>query len=234
MAELDNDNHCSSISLPNEQQAAPASALRDIGLHEQIVAIGSPNHTYPVDKLEAHLQNIQHLAISIFVFRDGQLLLQQRAATKYHSAGLWANTVCSHPRWQETDADCAQRRLLEELGWTTPLSSGERIDYKARVGELYENEKVHCFFGSLQTVSGNDASIETLTKLYNPIEVSKLRWMSLREIDAALNTTPELFSAWFNIYMSTHRDKLQRMMDAAASLQQLSKSKDDSEVPDFQ
>ncbi len=217
MAGHDNNSHHDDIPLPNKQQAAPASALSDVGLHEQIIAIGSPTHTYPIDKLEAHLQNVQHLAISIFVFRDGQLLLQQRANTKYHSAGLWANTVCSHPRWQEAEADCADRRLLEELGWTTPLTRGEKIDYNAQVGELYENEKVYCFFGSLHTERDSDASIEALTALCNPAEVSNLRWMSLLDIDAALATTPEMFSAWFQIYMSVHRDKLQRMMDAAAN-----------------
>lgn len=226
--------------LPAQSQArrksVPASALRDIGVHEQITAISSPDRTYPIDKLEAHLQNIQHLAISIFVFRNGQLLLQQRAETKYHSPGLWANTVCSHPRWLETDADCAQRRLQEELGWTTPLTRGAKIDYSARVGELYENEQVQCFFGSLGSLpgeSGEDASIETLKALCNPIEVSKLRWMSLEDIDAAVASTPQLFSAWFKIYMSTHRDKLQGMMEAAAQLEHTAINSDGVVLPDI-
>jgi len=96
---------------------APASALLDIGLHEKIIAIDPVNGAYPIDKLEAHLQNVPHVAISIFVFDNKHLLLQQRAATKYHSAGLWANTVCSHPRWNESPEACAERRMDEELGW---------------------------------------------------------------------------------------------------------------------
>lgn len=203
--------------------AAPASALRDTGLHEKITAIGSDSSTiaatYPIDKLDAHLQNIPHAAISIFVFSHDRLLLQQRAATKYHSAGLWANTVCSHPRWQETASSCAQRRLQEELGWTTSLTAGEKIDYHAQVGELYENEQVQCFFGTLQDEPDAETSIEKLSSLFNPVEVSNLRWMNLPEIDSALRTTPEIFSAWFKIYMSIHRDKLQRMMQAATGMQ---------------
>ena len=223
------DNHS-----PAGRRKAPASALLDTGLHEKITAINgdfdeiqldSDNTsvtrpaTYPIDKLDAHLQNIPHAAISIFVFSRNRLLLQQRAATKYHSAGLWANTVCSHPRWQETASTCAQRRLQEELGWTTPLIEGEKIDYHAQVGELYENEQVQCFFGSLQNEPDTETSIENLSSLFNPGEVSELRWMGLQEIDSALRATPEMFSAWFQIYMSIHRDKLQRMMEAATSMQ---------------
>lgn len=217
---------------PATSRKAPASALLDTGLHEKITAISGEGKqfdsanpsiagpaTYPIDKLDAHLQNIPHSAISIFVFSRNHLLLQQRAATKYHSAGLWANTVCSHPRWQETASSCAQRRLQEELGWTTPLIEGEKIDYHAQVGELYENEQVQCFFGSLQDESNTETSIEKLSCLFNPGEVSNLRWMDMQEIDCALQATPEIFSAWFQIYMSTHRDKLQRMMEAATSMQ---------------
>ena len=86
--------------------AAPDSTLQDVGLHEQITAIGDQDgdlrdNYYAIDKLEAHVSNVRHVAVSIFVFKDNRLLLQRRAKTKYHSAGLWANTVCSHPRWND-------------------------------------------------------------------------------------------------------------------------------------
>ncbi len=222
------DDHPSST-----KPLAPASALLDTGLHEKITAIclspgdmpldaeqgsNASSSTYPIDKLDAHLQNIPHAAISIFVFSRDRLLLQQRAATKYHSAGLWANTVCSHPRWEETASSCAQRRLKEELGWTTSLTAGEKIDYHAQVGELFENEQVQCFYGTLQDRPDAESCVENLSSLFNPGEVSSLCWMNLQEIDSALLATPDIFSAWFKIYMSQHRDKLQRMMDAATVL----------------
>jgi len=47
--------------------------------------------TFPIGKLDAHLENIPHMAISIFVFYRHKLLLQKRAATKYHSGGLWVD-----------------------------------------------------------------------------------------------------------------------------------------------
>jgi len=177
----------------------PDSALQDIGLHEQITALGNDNN-FPIDKLRAHLDNVRHLAISIFVFKAGKLLLQQRAATKYHSAGLWANTVCSHPRWQESPADCADRRLHEELGWHTPLTEFGRIDYSAEVGDLFENEYVHCFVGHL------DDSAEIAP--FNPREVLATEWLSLSEIDQRIHEQPEHFTAWFKIYMREHRDMI--------------------------
>ena len=48
----------------------------------------------PVEKLEVHQRGLKHKAVSVFVFCDSQLLLQQRALEKYHSPGLWANTCC--------------------------------------------------------------------------------------------------------------------------------------------
>lgn len=86
------------MNVPLVTSTAPQSALNDIGLHEQITAYDKLNkqHFFPVDKLQAHVDNIPHVAISIFIFNGERLLLQKRASTKYHSAGLWANTVCSH------------------------------------------------------------------------------------------------------------------------------------------
>ncbi len=186
-----------------EKVTAPKSALNDIGLHEKITAIRqSDNKLYAIDKLEAHLANIRHVAVSIFVFNGEHLLLQRRAKTKYHSAGLWANTVCSHPRWNETTQDCAQRRLGEELGWRVPLQSFGSIDYAAKVGDLFENEHVHCFHGKYNE-SHN-------VNNFNPAEVDAIDWLTVPEIIMQIKTHPQRFTEWFKIYMADHR----HMIDA--------------------
>lgn len=182
---------------------APQSALRDIGLHEQIIAIDN-HQPYPIDKLEAHLSNIRHVAISIFVFHNGKLLVQKRAATKYHSAGLWANTVCSHPRWGESVSACADRRLFEELGWNTPLKEFGTINYRAQVGELHENERVHCFSGELTD--------RLSKKSFNALEVAALDWLTLEEIQQQIARRPDTFTEWFKIYMSTHKDMIKALL----------------------
>ena len=67
-----------------------------------IPAIAEDGTLYPVEKMAAHRAGQQHLAISVFVFSQNRLLLQQRAASKYHCPGKWANTCCTHPHWGET------------------------------------------------------------------------------------------------------------------------------------
>ena len=55
----------------------------------------------PVEKLEAHIKGFRHKAVSVFVVDGPRVLIQKRAATKYHTPGLWANTCCTHPDWHE-------------------------------------------------------------------------------------------------------------------------------------
>ena len=76
-----------------------------------IPAIAADESLYPIEKIEAHRLGVLHQAVSIFVFCGADLLVQRRAAGKYHCGGLWANSCCSHPHWGETLQDCAERRL---------------------------------------------------------------------------------------------------------------------------
>lgn len=195
----------------------PESALRDIGLHEKITAISaessglqlsgdvlSDDGFYAIDKLEAHIGNVRHVAVSIFVFAEKKLLLQRRAESKYHSAGLWANTVCSHPRWCESVDHCAARRLQEELGLSVPLLPFGSIDYAARVGDLHENEHVRCYYGRFNQVQS--------VKNFNPSEVSAVKWMSIPEILAAIHAEPASFTEWFKIYMAEYRQMIEAII----------------------
>ena len=74
------------------------------------------------DKLEAHKKGLLHRAFSIFIFNDkNEILLQKRAQSKYHSAGLWSNTCCSHPYNDKSINDYANLRLVQEMGIETNL-----------------------------------------------------------------------------------------------------------------
>jgi len=185
---------------------APASALRDYGLHEKIIALDDSltGGTYPIDKLDAHLQNVPHVAVSVFLFNRQRMLLQKRADTKYHSAGLWANTMCSHPRWNENIETCASRRLNDELGVTTELTGFGCINYHARVGELYENETVHCFVGQLDDTQ--------LIDCINPREVSATAWQTIPDIVSDMQARPESYAEWFKIYLHTHREMIEQVV----------------------
>jgi isopentenyl-diphosphate Delta-isomerase len=142
-------------------------------------------------KLEAHRQGLRHRAISVIVRdRDNRLLLQQRAAGKYHSGGLWTNTCCSHPRPGEATHDAALRRLAEEMGFTCPLTLLFTTHYRASVsGELIEDEVVHVFGGRFNGTPDPD-----------PHEVSAWRWTTPDELADDIDRRPENYTVWFREY----------------------------------
>jgi len=172
--------------------------VREKTEREVITGIHPDGQLYPIGKWDAHVHNVQHLAVSVFLFNRGRLLLQQRANCKYHSGGLWANTCCSHPHWNESLPDCAKRRLFEEVGCTdiTLLPFG-LINYEAEVGSaLYENEAAHCFVGYVDD--------DALPTLFNPEEVQAVRWQGLCELQNDIQQHPENYSPWIRIYIQQH------------------------------
>src|SRR3954453_16035244 len=97
------------------------------------------------EKLAVHRSGQLHRAFSVFAFNArGELLLQRRALSKYHSGGLGANTCCGHPRPGEATEDAARRRLFEELGISceTLVPAGV-YRYRAEILDLVENELDH-------------------------------------------------------------------------------------------
>jgi isopentenyl-diphosphate delta-isomerase len=172
--------------------------VQELTEREVITAIGDNGRLYPIGKWDAHVRNVPHLAVSVFLFNRGRLLLQQRADCKYHSGGLWANTCCSHPRWNESLPDCAERRLYEEVGCRdlTLIPFGT-INYKAKVGgTLYENESAHCFVGYVDD--------DALPTLFNRDEVQAVRWQDLQQLRNDIASHPENYSKWIRIYIRQH------------------------------
>ncbi len=155
----------------------------------------------PVEKLEAHQKALKHLAVSVFVMRGNQVLLQKRAAGKYHTPGLWANTCCTHPAWEEAPRDCAMRRLQEELGITglDPVFR-HRAEYCADVGGgLTEHEVVDVFVA--QALAG-------LAVIPNPDEVADTAWMSLQDLVTDVTARPARYTPWLRIYLDQHIDQI--------------------------
>ena len=155
----------------------------------------------PVEKLKAHQLGLRHKAVSVFVLRGPTLLLQKRAAGKYHTPGLWANTCCTHPQWNEVSLDCATRRLREELGITglSPRFTTV-LEYRADVGQgLIEHELVDVFCA--------EAPIDLAVNA-NPHEVSDTRWVHVSDLNAEIERTPDAFTPWLQIYMRNHAQKI--------------------------
>ena len=145
-----------------------------------------------MEKLKAHLKGELHRALSVLIFNsDGELLLQQRAFSKYHTPGLWSNTCCSHPRPGEDSLEAATRRLQEEMGFTTPLIKSFDFIYKAHFDNgLIEHEFDHVFFG---TFDGEP--------VINPEEANDFGWVKLNNLMEEMRSSPENYTVWFRIIM---------------------------------
>lgn len=142
------------------------------------------------EKLAAHQKGVLHRAISVFIFNSkGELMLQKRAKHKYHSAGLWSNTCCSHPRPGEDIRAAAKRRLKEEMGLTVSFSHVSHLLYKVTFDNgLTEHEYDHMFVGETDTAP-------TL----NPDEAEDWKWMSPEAVAKDIEQHPEEYSYWFKL-----------------------------------
>lgn len=148
----------------------------------------------PVEKLEVHRRGLRHPAVSVFLMDGDRTLLQRRALGKYHTPGLWTNTCCTHPRWGEAPADCATRRLHEELGITgLALRPAGRIEYRAAVGGgLTEHEVVDVFVAE---------AVPDLALAPDPAEVMQTRWQSRAQLAREVSADPARFTPWLKIYL---------------------------------
>ena len=153
----------------------------------------------PVDKLRAHKEGLRHKAVSVFVIRGTDILLQRRALGKYHTPGLWTNTCCTHPNWEEAPSTCAVRRLDEELGITGLFPEfRHHLEYQADVGNgMVEHEVVDVF---LAHVRGD------LTLRPNPDEVMDTNWIDYHDLMADVARHPERYTPWLKIYLRDYAD----------------------------
>ena len=143
-----------------------------------------------IEKMEAHINPALHRAFSIFIFNSkNEMLLQQRALSKYHTPGLWTNTCCSHPRDGESLHDATKRRLQEEMGMQCELKEAFSFIYKADVMQgLVEHEFDHVFIGTSDDLP-----------IINKDEVESFRYDTVENIKADIERNPQNYTAWFKI-----------------------------------
>lgn len=160
-------------------------------VEDKVILVDSnDNQIGLMPKLEAHEKGVLHRAFSVFIFNnDGELMLQRRALTKYHSPGLWTNTCCSHQRDGETNIISGKRRLNEEMGFNTELFEKTSFIYKAKFDNgLTEHEFDHVLVGSYNH-----------SPIINPNEVDSWKWMSMENVKKDIKDHPENYTAWFKI-----------------------------------
>lgn len=156
-----------------------------------------------MEKIEAHEKALLHRAFSVFVFNEkNELMLQQRAAEKYHSPLLWTNTCCSHQRDGESNIEAGKRRLKEEMGFSCELEELFSFIYKAPFDNgLTEHELDHVMIGRF-----NDEPI------VNPEEVASYKWMPLEEVKSDIENHPEKYTAWFKIIFKESYNKIAKFI----------------------
>lgn len=156
---------------------------------EEIILVDEhDNELGTMEKMEAHQKGRLHRAFSVFIFNTaGELLLQQRALHKYHSAGIWANTCCSHPRPGENIYEAATRRLQEEMGLQCELEKAFSFIYKVDfTNGLTEHELDHVFIGY------SDKKPDCNTQ-----EVADYNYVKPEIIQEEIKNNPEKYAYWF-------------------------------------
>lgn len=171
-------------------------------MKEQVILVDQQDNPIGLmEKIEAHEKALLHRAFSVFVFNDkNELMLQQRAAEKYHSPLLWTNTCCSHQRDGESNIEAGKRRLQEEMGFSCELEEVFSFIYKAPFDNgLTEHEYDHVMIGRF-----NDEPI------VNPKEVASYKWKPLEEVKNDIENHPEEYTAWFKIIFKESYDKISK------------------------
>lgn len=156
-------------------------------MSEVILVDENDNEIGTGEKIKTHKEGKLHRAFSIFVFNSkGQLLLQRRAKSKYHSGGLWTNTCCSHPIPDEPIEKTVHRRLKEEMGFDCELKEIFSFTYKVNFdNDLFEHEYDHVFVGKFNGKPNP-----------NPEEVDEWKWVDVEELKKDIQENPDNYSYW--------------------------------------
>ena len=162
-------------------------------MEERVVLVDEEdNETGTEEKLKAHQGKKLHRAISVLVLNlKGEMLLQQRASSKYHCPLLWSNACCTHPCQGESVSDAAHRRLIEEMGFDCDLTEVGSFIYEADVGHgLYEHEYDHVFGGSY------DGEVNI-----NCDEAESFQWIAPADLVSDIRENPGKYTEWFKIIL---------------------------------
>jgi isopentenyl-diphosphate delta-isomerase len=160
---------------------------------EQVILVDELDREVGVmEKLEAHRRGVLHRAFSVFLFNaNGEMLLQKRSWKKYHSAGLWTNTCCSHPRPEETVEESIRRRLQFEMGIEAQTVFSHKFVYKTFLGNLIENELDHVFVGRFD----GEPTI-------NREEVEDWKYTNDTDLVQDIKENPQSYTHWFKLILN--------------------------------
>jgi len=172
-------------------------------MNKVILVDANDNPIGTMEKMEAHEKGLLHRAFSILIFNSkGEMLLQKRAASKYHSGGLWTNSCCSHPAPNESLEMAVKRRLKEEMGIDVQPTFSYKFTYKANLDKnLIEHEIDHVF-----TAQYDGAPI------INDREVEDWKYVSVNELQTDVHRNPEIYTKWFKLILA-HKKLASALVD---------------------
>lgn len=155
---------------------------------ESVILVDKNDNQIGVEeKIKAHKEAKLHRAISIFIFNSkNELMLQKRNKNKYHCGGLWTNTVCSHPKPNESLEEAVHRRLKEEMGFDCEMKEVFSFIYTVKFDNgLTENEFDHVFIGKYDK-----------NPVLNKEEAEDFKWISLNDLKIEIEKSPEKYTYW--------------------------------------
>lgn len=161
---------------------------------EQVILVDEHDNALGLmEKMEAHRKGALHRAFSVLLYNSkGEILLQKRSSTKYHSAGLWTNTCCSHPKPSESIETAVRRRLMEEMGIDIQPEYAYKFLYKATLdNKLIEHELDHVYVGLFDK-----------EPILNEHEVESWKFESLAQIREDIRENPNAYTQWFKLIMN--------------------------------
>lgn len=160
---------------------------------EQVILVNEKDEEVgQMEKLEAHQKGLLHRAFSILIFNSkGEMLIHQRASSKYHSGNLWTNACCSHPEPGETIEVAGQRKLFQEMGIRCHLTYSHKFLYETGLdNNLTEHEWDHVLIGKY------DAD-----PVCNTDEVKAWKYQSIEFLKSDAAKHPDRYTSWFKIIL---------------------------------
>lgn len=176
---------------------------------EQVVLVDAEDREIGVGaKDHVHRCGSLHRAFSIFVFDGrGNLLLQRRANSKYHSAGLWSNTCCGHPRPGESTRTAPHRRLREEMGFDCDLVDIFSFIYRAELENgIVEHEYDHVFLGEYDGTPSVD-----------PMEVAEWKFVPMSTLIPDIGARPDDYTYWLKAILRSSAKNVGRRLKTRAA-----------------
>ncbi|MFK7819501.1 MAG: NUDIX domain-containing protein [Planctomycetaceae bacterium] len=142
-----------------------------------------------------HKEKRMHRAVHIFVFRSaGKMLIHKRTKTKEEFPDVWTASASGHVSAGEDYDIAAPRELCEELGVTTSLT------------------RLHKFSPCPDTC--NEHTVLYRTTSDEPLsvdenEIAAVEFLTLSEIHAKIERTPEAFSPAFRLLFRWFRNNVE-------------------------